>query len=317
MLRLLFLVIAFCLSISAYAADPASSSPQPITHVIYITLDGTRWQDIFLNKNILKKFKAKYAAQGHWYGEPGSNTTMEVASIPTSLPSYLSQMAGEVRPCDDNDCGRIRVMSLAETLKEKMGWPKKDVATFANWNKIRMAVEHVPGSTYVNAGNAPVNDPVTGKPDRFMARVNKLQAEHPEDVVDRLDTYTFAQAMHYWNKYQPRFMWLSLGDADEAAHALDLHWYYRVLAFYDDALDQIFTTLKKSGLDKSTLVIITTDHGRANGKLWTEHGKKYPESKQTWAFVMNGTLKPVSTGRNITHYSTLSIKPTIESAFGI
>ena len=160
-------------------------------------------------------------------------------------------------------------------------------------------------------------DPETQKSDNVMADLNEKQkSDHPAGA-DRFDKYTFAQSLHYLEKFQPRFMWISLGDADTQAHHNNLAGYHTALMAYDDYLDTLFTTLARLHIDKETLVILTTDHGRGNGIDWTSHGPSYPESKQTWGFAMNGELKPVAQDGDFARYSTLSIRPTIEAALGV
>jgi hypothetical protein len=285
--------------------------------VIYITFDGIRWQDIFFDHTRMPIFWKKYAKKGDFFGAPHSNTIMEVASIPISLPSYQSQMSGTVQACDDNDCGRISVETLLEKLVHRLKLHKKDVAIFASWAPIAFATEHHIGTTYTNAGNTPAIDPDTLLPDAVMAKLNQKQlAHHPKNIdekTDRYDQYTYAQAIYYYSKFQPRFIWMSFVDADKAAHKGDLVTYNKMLLFYDSVLDSVFTALKALMLDQETLVIITTDHGRGNGIYWTEHGGNYPESKQTWAFVLNGSLLPNSADSNGIHYSTLSIRKTVEA----
>ncbi|MDR3491358.1 MAG: alkaline phosphatase family protein [Gammaproteobacteria bacterium] len=314
MLRIcLGILLSILFSALAYAETP---STHKVTRVIYITLDGTRWQDVFNDHRYFFKLKMRHANKGIFYGEPGSNLTIETASIPMSLPSYLSQMAGYVQSCDNNECGRIQVETVVESVAHRLGLNKKDVAVFSSWREIGLSAESVTGTAYTNVGNAPAYDPDTGQADAIMDLLNHRQAEH-HSGNDRYDEYTFSQALHYLKKYQPRFLWISFNDADDAAHAMDLERYHKSLSYYDNAIDQLFTTLQKMGLDKETLVIVTTDHGRGNGIFWTSHGVLFPESKRTWAFVINGELTPISQEGNMKHYSTLSIRPTIEAALGI
>jgi len=80
-------------------------------------------------------------------------------------------------------------------------------------------------------------------------------------------------------------MWISLVNADNEAHMNHRNVYAEVLASYDNYLDQLFTTLKKMRLDKNTMVVITTDHGRGDDANWTTHGLEYPESRQTWRWL--------------------------------
>lgn len=313
MARVLWFISALFFSLLTPAQSASTTSiPPTVDHVIYITIDGVRWQDVFENHTYLNHFWHHYANLGTFYGAPHSQSVMEVASIPVSLPSYQSQLTGVVQPCAGNDCGRVKARTFAEALIQK-GFAKKDVAVFSNWTKIKYAAESKPNTIYTNIGNEFSYDPLTGKPDEEMTRINALQIhDHPKDN-DRFDKYTFAQAMHYWRKFQPRFMWMSLGDADTAAHAGNLALYRRSITQYDQFFDELFQTLKRMKLAQRTLVIITTDHGRGNGLHWKDHGPRYPEAKRTWAFVMNGRLVPTSHDAHFTRYSTLSIRPTIEA----
>lgn len=281
--------------------------------VIYVTMDGVRWQDVFNTEKYFPKLWAKHANQLTAYGQPNTQRVMEVASIPVSLPSYQSQMSGSVQPCDNNDCGRIHAKTLPEALISQYHFSKKDVAVFSSWPVISGAIESTPDTVYSNVGNLPVTDPVTNQADKIMTALNNEQShDFPSYKPNRFDKYTFAQAMHYLEKYQPRFLWISMVNADDEAHLKHRKNYHQMLSFYDDALDGLFTTLKAKHLDKNTLVIITTDHGRGDNTNWTTHGKDYPESKRTFAFVMNGELVPARKEGDVYYYNTLSIRPTME-----
>lgn len=298
--------------VRAVVNDKAKNPPKKISRVIYITLDGVRWQDIFINRQYLQTFWRKYAKEMKVYGDPKTSLSIEVASVPISLPSYQSQMSGAVQPCQDNFCGRIQVETFPEYLVNKLGFKKKDVAVFASWYEISYAVEKQTGTVYDNSGNKCVYGPETGIADQTMYFFNEESKKYYGDPLDRLDIFTFAHAMHYLETYRPRFLWLSLTDADLAAHLKSKPLYHSVLKLYDRMLDIFFSTLDMLNLSDETMVIITTDHGRGNGTHWTDHGPEYPESKQTFAFVKNGELIPIGDNN---HFSTLSIRPTIEGIF--
>ena len=135
MLRIIQSLLVFCLVSFGFTSIIFASPAKHFSgkRVIYITVDGVRWQDIFLTQDRLPTFWQKYAKNAVIYGQPNTDKTMEVASIPVSLPSYQSQMAGSVQPCGDNECGRIRTQTLGETLVSKLGLPKKDVASISCW----------------------------------------------------------------------------------------------------------------------------------------------------------------------------------------
>lgn len=315
MLRFSIFLVAFLLvSNVSFSLNPPTKQ---IKHVIYITLDGVRWQDVFQSHIYFPLFWKKHAKFAEIYGEPNTNKAMEVASIPVSLPSYQSQMSGSVQvgPCSKNECGRTKIETFPEALINKHGYQKKDVATFASWELTDHALESVPGTTYSNNGVRAAYDPITMKEDDFMKVINEKQ-KHDYVLPDcRLDEHTFELATHYYKKYRPAFMWLSFGNADDFAHANDRKAYEAALHFYDKAIDEMISLVEHLKIGNETMIVITTDHGRGNGSNWTSHGEKLPESKQTWAFVINGKLRPVKIiGRN-EYYSTLSIRPTIEAAF--
>lgn len=308
MLRLAACFFLTCLLSSFAFADK-------ITRVIYVTFDGTRWQDIFLDRSHFPTLWGKYANEFTFYGMPESRTAMYVATIPVSLPSYQTQTSGAVQFCFNNQCGRIRAQTFLENVLHKLQLRKKDMVTFASWPTIGEAAESVFNTTYTNVGNVPVYDPETHLADPVMVELNAQQA-NDGDAGDgeRYDKYTFAQALHYLEVYKPRFMWIALNDADAAAHQGNFKNYHAALDFFDASIDRLLTTLKTLNIDKETMVIFTTDHGRGNNENWTTHGGLYPESLRTWAFVKNGALKHDFYDGRTYYYSTLSIRPTIESA---
>ena len=309
--RLIVLVVLLSVS---FVVEAKKAEQVKIEHVIYVTLDGVRWQDVLQSHQHFSILWQRYADNMTVYGLSGGVAPIEVASIPVSLPSYQSQMTGAVQPCQVNECGRVKVETMPEYLRSTLKLRKRDVAVFSSWPVIDDALESHPGAVYSNVGNIEVLDPVSGKPDAVMKKINRLQTLHHHVKTNRLDAYTFAHALHYFQKYQPVFMWISLVNADNEAHMNHPKRYYQMLTAYDQYLDQLMTVLSKMKLDKNTMVVITTDHGRGDGQDWTSHGGELPASKSTWAFVLNGQLKPVTHDGKTYRYNTLSIRPTIEAA---
>lgn len=309
--RLLSIITCCLISTLTFAKN---TTPQKIEHVIYITLDGVRWQEFFQDHQYFPTVWKQYKNELTFYGMPGSNTTIEVASIPVSLPSYQSQMTGVVQPCNDNDCGRVKVETFPEKLVRQYGFAPKDVALFATWATMHDSYQTALGQALENVANEPMHDP-EAKPDAMMGEYNLLQSVRTRHDGDRYDYYTFGQAMHYFLKYRPKFMWISLAESDNYAHDRDLAGYHAKLRLYDDYIATLIAMLKSLGIDHQTMLIVTTDHGRGNGDKWSEHGPDLPESRQTWAFVWHGQLEPISQQGNMRHFSTLSIRPTIEHVF--
>lgn len=295
-------------------AKPAAS----ITHVILITLDGVKREDMFGKQDLMPVFWKEYAPNAEIYGEPGSSKSMTVgAKIPYSLPSYQSMMSGKTTPCMDNECGRLKTETFPEALIKKAGLKRSEVASISSWEVMDDAFESKLGTAFSNHGTRPMHDPDKFTTDEIMTELNKKQTEgYPGDDT-RWDKYTLTQAVHYYKTYQPKFLWISFGDADDYAHDNNLTGYEKTLAFYDLALTRIINMTKEAGLFDQTMFIITTDHGRGADKDWVEHEPSMPTAWKSWAIVLNGKLEGGKRDKNKERFSTLSIRPTVEKVFGL
>ena len=86
------------------------------------------------------------------------------------------------------------------------------------------------------------------------------------------------------------FLFLSLGDTDELAHRNDYAGHLEALQFADRVIGEIADTLRelhKRGI--RTLLIVTTDHGRA--RSFVEHGRKHPESAAVWLMASGDDVR--------------------------
>ncbi len=283
--------------------------------VIYITLDGIA--PVEMSKAHMPYFFSHIVPLGEMVGLNGDKRSMEVASIPISMPSYHSQMGGVVTDCDGNSCGRIKVETLPEKLVHDLDLTKGKVATFASWSLIREAVEHEEDTTYTNCGTEMLHLPGY---DERLDKLNYQQLLHPGyGLTDRKDAYTFALGSIYLERAKPDFLWISLQDGDIFAHQNNRSAYLDVLKQYDENLKLLTLYLKDCDDVDNTWLVVTTDHGRGKGDDWTHHGPAWPESKKTWLFVVSA--RALRTGEKEVYpylttkksYSTIDIKPMIES----
>ena len=119
-------------------------------------------------------------------------------------------------------------------------------------------------------------------------------------------------ALRYLKTTQPRFLFISLNDADEWGHQGNYSEYIKTLAQYDDWISELSTTLETMGdYGKETTLIVTTDHGRGDGSNWTNHGTSAPESKYIWLYAGGPKLKNIPTPK--TTYAHNDIRPTIQA----
>jgi hypothetical protein len=321
------------MALSAFVPSSASASskaPAGEPNVILLTLDGVRWEEVFhgvdqgqsvdSNSKVFDFLTHTLAKQGVLYGDKQRGETVRVANkAQNSLPGYQSIMAGATQPCSSNLCGRIRVETFEERLVHDLELKPEQVATIASWEKIANAVEHVEGTTFVNAGNK-----AFGKPDAEDAQINQQQAQDSPPWSDaRYDKYTFAHAMHYLKAKHPRFLFISLNDSDEWGHKGQYDKYVATLRQHDAWIKELVTTLDSMGAyGKNTTLLITTDHGRGAGNDWGEHGAEYADSGSVWIYgrspySRSADLAKARLPASKVVYSHLDIRPTIEATFGL
>jgi hypothetical protein len=203
-----------------------------------------------------------------------------------SYPGYSEILTGQAHDdvIDSNDKKRNPYPSVLEFLKRKMKLNTKQVAAFASWDTIDWAVEHEAGSITSNAGYEPYDHP-----DAEIRLLSKLQKEAatPWDSV-RHDYYTFRFAMAHLKSYQPRALYISLGETDDWAHDGRYDRTLQALEHTDKYLRELWEYLQSSPPYKNkTSIIITVDHGRGPApKDWTDHGQKVPSAQYIWmAFI--------------------------------
>jgi hypothetical protein len=283
------LLSLFCVSVNAAMCGA--------NRVVYVTLDGLAPYEItpeqmpYLYSHLIPK--------GVMLGTAGDTHKMEVASIPKSFPSYLSQMTGAVQDCDTNECPRVGVETFPETLKRELQLDQLDVAIFASWEPIQRAVEHIKGTLYVDSG---------------------------DNGSTRDDETTFLKAAEYFFSMKPRFAWLSLDASDHYAHEEDRENFLLTLKDYDRYLKSITGYVSHDDCTAdNTWFVITTDHGRGLGDQWGHHGTRWPYSKNTWMLIVNShdlvrddnQKTPIPYDMRKDAYSTLDIKPMILSMMGV
>ncbi len=233
-----YVALGFAMIAAGLAVYSNFNTKPEIEHVIYITLDGTRWQDVLQDQKNFPKLWQHQSENFYVYGMPGSKDKMEVASIPVSLPSYQSQMTGAVQSCNSNECGTRESRNHAGAYPDRVKTPEERCCRVFVLAVIANALESRPGTVYNSVGNFPVVDPVTNQPDAVMQTLNQKQTTRQHYEGNRVDEFTFAQALHYFEKYQPKFLWISLVNADNEAHMNHLQKYRQMLLSYDNYLDQ-------------------------------------------------------------------------------
>ncbi|MBL8921319.1 MAG: hypothetical protein JNJ54_20840 [Myxococcaceae bacterium] len=274
---------------------PASTLQQK-AHVVLVTLDGARWQDVLAQPGALSSSPAmpKLLELVARNGVALRATTS--SKVPLSLPGYQALAAGRMTSCEDNDCARLEGETVAEGLARGLGLPMEQVAVFASWARLSFAAAGAEGAVTLDA--PPRGLPGPGGPPW-------------EDA--RWDVETTARALSHLTTHRPRFLQLALLDTDEWAHQRDAQRTVQALRAADDAIAALLEVVRTWPEDERrlTTLLVTTDHGRGPGSLWHAHGA-FDASRNIFLLAAGDLVRG---GDELA--TQADVRPTIERLFGL
>ena len=217
--------------------------PQP--KVILVTIDGVMWQDIYGNnsKLLVPNLYNDFVEQGIAVGK----LSPMIASGPMhiSLPGYLEITRGHPSTdCQRNDCSP----RIDRTVFKFFHNP----AAFSSWKTVERTIP------------------------------SNLNIYHDNGPGYRDDVDTEVVVNQYLLHNTPDFLWVSLGDTDEWAHANDRFHYLEALAGADRYIHSLVQRYPDSTF------IVTTDHGR--NRDFKDHGFG-SDSERVW-LMMRGPKVP-------------------------
>jgi hypothetical protein len=245
-------------------------------------------------RDLLPNLYSALETRGAVIGAPGHGKAI-AASGPNfvSMPGYTEIFEGRAPAgCQDNACDGTQASTIVDEVRHR-ATADSQVAVFASWERIRSAATRDPASIVLSAGRADVHGAA------FLARDLELRdllergaASDPYPGSDgfRPDRYTAALALRYLEATRPAFLFVGLGEPDEYAHRGDYVGYLGALRAADHFVGELFATLDRLGeRGRSTLVLLTADHGRARD--YREHGGQYPESARVWLAAFGGPVR--------------------------
>lgn len=297
--------------IEAVPFDEPTTPPRQTRQVIVVTIDGVRWQEIFggvdgalaaahglreaevVGADALVPNLRALGARGAIVGAPGHGAPI-VASGPNyaSLPGYIEMLSG--RPsssCQRNDCPPTRETTLLDACRE--GSEKvTDVAMISSWETLERAAARDPEALVISAGRHHGENLDALRRDARLSpllRASEKAFPSPGQEDYRPDRITSQLALRYVESARPRCLFVGLGDPDEHAHLGDYRSYLRSLRAADDFVGALASQLDGMGAyGETTSIVVTTDHGRAEG--FRSHGKGAPEAARVWLFAGGGAI---------------------------
>lgn len=277
---------------------PPAVGPLPDSaNVVLVTIDGLRWQELFggadarllgrelrhpqpgpryNQRTIVARRQAllpflwdTLGHRGQLYGNRQLGNCQDVTNRRRlSYPGYNELLSGSAD--DQRIRGNRSQYNPNHTVLEFLGQQPAfagEVAVFASWEAFPFILNQPRSRLLVDAGLA-------GR--------------------ERADSLTYQAARRYLLRAHPRVLYLAFGNTDTYAHAGRYADYLAAAHAIDSYLAELWSTLQALPQYRGrTTLLITTDHGRGRGRLWSQHGWEIPASSQTWLAVLGPGLRPI------------------------
>jgi hypothetical protein len=308
--KLFYLALAIGLGLlngNLCAADEPKSTAQ---HVIYISIDGLRFQELFTGgdrrlmetdfggvynpqalqarfadedpvaarNKLMPFFWNTIAKEGQVFGSPDNNCTVLVKNGKYfSYPGYQELLCGF--PDDvinSNDKNLNPNKSVLEWLNSRDELKGK-VAAFTSWDLFPYILNAGRSGVYVNSGWDSLHE------------INRTMREIPHLwEYARFDYFTITGAIEYLRAKEPRALYISFDETDDWCHAGRYDLYLDSTHRTDGFIKKLWEFLQSSDPYKGkTALVITTDHGRGDGREgWKNHSVDLPGSERIWSAVI-------------------------------
>jgi hypothetical protein len=255
-----------------FAVAPKVEHAAIARSVVIVTLDGTRWQDVYGPEVLMPTLHRWMTTEGVAIGAPGHGEIWASGPHFISMPGYTEILTGRPSACQSNDCDTIRSATILDEVLDG----GDDAFVAASWERIARVASRDPARLEMTAGRT-TNTRVDAFDTRLM---DEAKDTSPWPGVDdyRRDELTMRVALSAFDKHVPKLSFVSLGDPDEHAHHGDRERYLASLR----AADAFLADLEKR-IDDRTVVFVTADHGRSNG--FRDHGGGWHESGRVWLGV--------------------------------
>ncbi|MFD1875469.1 phosphoglyceromutase [Hymenobacter bucti] len=291
-------------------------------HLILVTIDGLRWQEVFggadpallgrhhqpagslppasaSRQALLPFLWTTVAAQGQLYGNRALGNYLNVTNkARLSYPGYNEMLTGFAADAGIRNNAKIYNpnTTVLEVISRQPAF-QQQVLVYGSWDAFPFIFNAPRSGLPVNAGWQPATGPGLSAPE--LALNEQLRAIDPHGA-ERPDSLTFGYAFAHLQRAHPRVLYLALGDTDEHAHAGHYGAYVRAAHTADQYLAQLWDYLQSDPkyCGKTTL-LITTDHGRGGNRLgqWAHHSRFLRGSDQTWLAVLGPDTPPTGEQR--------------------
>ena len=300
-----------------FLANAAAAQDLHTRNVILITLDGLRWQEVFTGadsalvhdtiftprssgtidefwttsaaerrRQMMPFLWSTIASEGQIYGNREQGSRVDITNQRRfSYPGYSEILTGFADPrIRSNDKIANPNRTILEYLNEQRGM-RGEIAVFASWDVFPYIVNEERSGILVNGGLERVTGDKLSEREEFLNEL-LLQLPAPWPGV-RSDALTYQYAREHLQKTTPRLLYIALDETDDFAHDKRYASYLRAARRSDEMIRQLWEWVQNTrGYRDETTLIITTDHGRGNGRSWSDHWSMVEGAQHIWLAVI-------------------------------
>jgi hypothetical protein len=327
------------------------AAQRPAEHVVLVTIDGLRPQELFTGADsaitfdrkasgiddttafrrswwrataverrraVLPFFWDSLVPQGILIGEPGTAPVTVTNGLKFSAPGYQEIYTGKAEAdVTSNADRRYDHRTIFDVVRDRLATARTDVAAFVSWDVQGRLVSSRPDAVVVSAAVEPL------PPESRVgagAVLGPIQAWiHNNDGVSmRFDGITHALAVDYLVRYHPRLLHIGLGETDTDAHERRYDRLFDILHDTDAMLRMLWDAIQADPeLRGRTAIVLTADHGRGpTPRDWTDHGREVPDAEHIWIAAVGAGI--VSRGPVHDVAATQSqVGPTVLALLGL
>lgn len=294
--------------------------------VVWITIDGLRWQEVFggadsllvgnqdfvSNPEATRKYFMRSTEQerratlmpfvwntvshiGWMAGNRRAGCLMNVTNgLHFSYPGYSEALCGYAD--DERINSNDPVDNPNETVLEVINRDpryKGQVLCFAGWDCFPAIINARRSGLEVNAAQCHSLSPSPTPVERLLDTL--LDETVVQFEGERDDAFTFHYALEALRSRHPKVLYLALCDVDEYAHHGQYDNYLAAIHRVDNFIGQLWQEIQDDPFycDRTTF-IVTCDHGRGdnpgNPREWRSHSKRYPHSDETWLLAFGADV---------------------------
>ncbi len=318
--------------------------------VIFITLDGLRWQEVFTGAEELLLSKenggvkdvdglkksfwrdtpetrrealmpflwSEVAKQGQLLGNTNKGSAVRVTNgMNFSYPGYNELLCGfPDRRINSNAKRPNPNVTILEWLNGKPAFTGK-VAAFTCWDVFPYIIN-------VERSGLPVFADIETFQKLPKSGGNRLLGELAADSVQVFkgvlpDAMVYQAALEHLRTQKPRLMYLSFGETDDWAHEGRYDLVLQSANKADGMIRKLWETIQTlpEYRDKTTIVI-TTDHGRGAGKSdWRNHGAATLGADNIWIAALGPDTPALGERSKTGNFGQNQVAATLAALLGL